>query len=58
MPQTDEYRTMADKCFQSAREASTDDERQFYLIIAQTWLEQASRKDDGAKVRLPPAPRL
>ena len=54
MPKLDEYRTMADECLRSAREAQTKKERLMYLYMALMWLEQASRED----ARLPPAPRL
>jgi hypothetical protein len=54
----DDYRELADKCFLSAREAQTEDERMMYLTLAQTWLEEASRRDGTTPVRLPPAPRL
>jgi hypothetical protein len=40
MPSANEYRELADKCFQSAREAQTADERMMYLTLAQTWLEE------------------
>jgi hypothetical protein len=58
MPSANEYRELADKCFQSAREAQTADERMMYLTLAQTWLEEVSRRDGAMPVRLPPAPRL
>jgi hypothetical protein len=32
-----ECRELADECFQSAREAQTEDERMLYLTLAQTW---------------------
>ena len=54
MPKLDEYRTMADECLRSAREAQTKEERLMYLYMAHPWLRQASRED----ARLPPAPRL
>jgi hypothetical protein len=54
MPKPDEYRTMADECLRSAREAQTKEERAMYLYMALVWLEQASRED----TRLPAAPRL
>ena len=53
-----ECRELADKCFQSAREAQTDAERMMYFTLAQTWLEEASRRDSAMPVRLPPAPQL
>ena len=58
MPSANEYRELADKCFQSAREAHTEDERMMYLTLAQTWLEEVSRRDSAMPVRLPPAPQL
>jgi hypothetical protein len=58
LPSADEYRELADKCFKSARDAHTEDERMMYLTLAQTWLEEVSRRDDATPVRLPPAPRL
>jgi hypothetical protein len=36
MPTANEYRELADKCFLSAREALTEDERMMYLTLAQT----------------------
>jgi hypothetical protein len=51
-------RELAANCFQSAREAQTDDERVMYFTLAQTWLEVASRRDSGMPVCLPPAPQL
>jgi hypothetical protein len=53
-----EYREPADKCFQLAREAHSEDERMMYLTLAQTWLEESSRRDSAMPLRLPPAPRL
>jgi hypothetical protein len=53
-----ECRELADKCFQSARESQTEDECMLYLTLAQTWLEEVSRRDSAMPVRLPPAPRL
>jgi hypothetical protein len=58
VPSANEYRELADKCFRSARDAPTEDERMMYLTLAQTWLEEASRRDSATPVRLPPAPRL
>ena len=58
VPSANEYRELADKCFQSAREAHTEEERMMYLTLAQTWLEEASRRDSAMPLRLPPAPRL
>ena len=59
MPKPDEYRTMADECLRSAREAQTKEERLMYLYMALMWLERASRQDaETPSVRLPPAPRL
>jgi hypothetical protein len=58
VPSANEYRELADKCFRSARDAHTEDERMTYLTLAQTWLEEASRRDGAIPVRLPPAPRL
>jgi hypothetical protein len=39
MPKLDEYRTMADECLRSAREAQTKEERLLYLNLARVWLE-------------------
>jgi hypothetical protein len=47
VPSADDYRELADKCFQSAREAHNEDERMMYLTLAQTWLEEASRRDSA-----------
>jgi hypothetical protein len=58
VPSADDYRELADKCFKSARVAHTEDERMMYLTLAQTWLEEASRRGSAIPVRLPPAPRL
>lgn len=58
MPTADDYRELADKCFKSARVAHTEDERMMYLTLAQTWLEEASRRNSAIPARLPPAPRL
>jgi hypothetical protein len=58
VPSANEYRELADKCFQSAHEAHSEDERMMYLTLAQTWLEEASRRDSAMPLRLPPAPRL
>jgi hypothetical protein len=58
VPSADGYRELADKCFKSAREAHTEDERMMYLTLAQTWLEEAARRDSAMPARLPPAPRL
>jgi hypothetical protein len=52
MPKPDEYRTMADECLRSAREAQTKEERLLYLNLARVWLEFASRQDAEAS----PAP--
>jgi hypothetical protein len=55
----DEYRTMADECLRSAREAQTKEERLMYLNLAQVWLERASAQDaEASSARLPSAPRL
>jgi hypothetical protein len=56
VPSADDYRELADKCFISARVARTEDECMMYLTLAQTWLEEASRRDSAIPVRLPPAP--
>jgi hypothetical protein len=59
MPKPDEYRTMADECLRSAREAQTKEERLLYLNFARVWLEFASRQDaEASPPRLPPAPHL
>jgi hypothetical protein len=58
VPSADDYRDLADKCFKSAREAHTEDERTMYLTLAQTWVEEASRRDSAIPIRLPPAPQL
>jgi len=59
VPKTDEYRTIADECLRSAREAQTNEERQLYLNLARVWLQFASRQDaEASSARLPPAPRL
>ena len=59
MPKPDEYRTMADECLRSAREAQTKEERLLYLNLARVWLEFASRQDaEASPARLPPAPGL
>ncbi len=59
MPKPDEYRTMAEECLRSAREAQTNEERQLYLNLARVWLEFASRQDaEAPSSRLPPSPRL
>ena len=54
MPKLDEYRTMANECLRSAREAQTKKERLMYLYMALKWLKQASRED----ARLPAGPRV
>jgi hypothetical protein len=37
VPSANDYRKLADKCFKSAREAHTEDERVIYLTLAQAW---------------------
>ena len=59
MPKPDEYRSMADECLRSAREAQANEERLLYLNLARVWLEYALRQDaEASSARLPPAPRL
>ena len=59
MSKPDEYRTMADGCLRSAREAETKKERLMYLNLARIWLELALRQDaEALSARLPPASRL
>ena len=59
MSKSDEYRTMADECLRSARQAETKEERLLYLNLARVWLEFALRQDaETSSVRLPPTPRL
>jgi hypothetical protein len=56
VPSANEYRELADKCFRSARDAHTEDERMMYLTLAQTWLEEASRGvAAGSRSRAPGA---
>jgi hypothetical protein len=50
VPSANEDRDLADKCFQSAREAHTEDERIMYLTLAQTWLEEATRRRDASSL--------
>ena len=50
-----EYRAMADECFKWARETQTDEVRVSYLL-AQVWLDTASKLDGLPATRLPPAP--
>ena len=46
-----EYRRMAEECFGWAREAQTDDVRQCYLNLAQTWLDAATWIDGASPTR-------
>jgi hypothetical protein len=41
-----EYRRMAEECFGWASEAQTDEVRQCYFNLAQTWLDAASWIED------------
>ena len=50
VPSADDYRELADS-FKSAREAHNEDERMRYLTLAQTWLEEVSRRDSATPVR-------
>jgi hypothetical protein len=46
-----EYRRMAEECFGWAREAQTDEVRQCYLNLAQTWVDAASWIDRASGQR-------
>jgi len=46
-----EYRRMAEECFGWAREAQTDEVRQCYRNLAQTWLVAASWVEDACRQR-------
>jgi hypothetical protein len=50
-----EYRTMAEECFEWAREARTDEVRASYLQFAEVWLNHASKLDGLPPTRTPAA---
>jgi hypothetical protein len=39
----EDYRAYADECFDWARTARTENEREIFLQMARTWLEAAAR---------------
>jgi hypothetical protein len=51
MHTAEEYRAMAEECFQWAATAIDDQVRANYLGIAQIWLQAAARLDGGLPVR-------
>jgi hypothetical protein len=52
----EDYRAMADQCFQWVHDALTVDERRAYLNLARVWLKAAFAEEKGLPSR-PPAPR-
>ena len=57
MSKSDEYRTMADECLRSARQAETKEERLLYLDLAEFgWSSHCVKMLKLSSVRLPPTP--
>jgi hypothetical protein len=57
VPNADDYREPADKCFEWVRMAHTRGERMMDLL-ARTWLQEDLRRDRAIPVRLQGASRL
>jgi hypothetical protein len=53
MHTADEYREMAEECFQWAASALSEEVRLTYVSIAQIWLQAAARLDGGLPIRRP-----
>ncbi len=47
-----EYRGMAEKCFETARNTGMDESREIYLQLAQFWLDVASNLDGPRESKL------
>jgi hypothetical protein len=56
MHKADEYREMAEECFEWAKTALSEEVRLTYLNIAQIWLQAAASLDAGLPIRLAPLP--
>jgi hypothetical protein len=54
MSKSSEYRQYAEECLESARTATSEDERKQFLDLAKMWMTAAQQMDDGMSV--PPAP--
>jgi hypothetical protein len=50
----EDYRELAEKCFEWAREAKTDGDRALFLDMARSFLEAAAQRDGQPPVRSPP----
>jgi hypothetical protein len=54
MADANEYRQYADECLESARTATTEDDRKQLLDLARMWMTAAQQLDDGMSI--PPSP--
>ena len=51
MSKTDEYRQIADDCIVWARIATSDDQREQFLELANKWMSEAESIDQGIELR-------
>jgi hypothetical protein len=56
MHTADEYREMAEECFEWANTALSEEVRLTYINIAQIWLQAAACLDAGLPIRRTPFP--
>ncbi len=51
MSKTDEYRQLANDCIVWARIATSDDQREQFLELAEKWMSDAESIDQGIELR-------